>query len=419
MKQKFVYFQPEYVSKFKCDGQFCNAHCCKYWRIDIDKKTYKKYAQIKPKSKAKEITQKIKWKKEINKHIVNLNDKEFCPFLTDDNWCSIQRNYGMDFLSDTCMTYPRKTFKIFDFFERSLTLTCPVAADLVLDQEEPMTFEQIEISEEEHINSCRGKLKDFNIPSIFVDFIIDIQYTVISLLQERSLTIDQRLIVIGFFFEQLEELILKDKFNDIENLAILYTSNDFLREQAPMLIKSIEFNVRDYIKIIFDVFGMLYKDDEQSQFEAQKYLDFVVYMLNIKIDNEGTASVTELVESYNKNAAIRNKLLEKHSTIFENYLVQIFFSGMYPWRVQGSIILNYGVFLVTYKILELISMSMMAVNTEMKLEHNKNTDEKKLLIGLIRWFVRKLDHNNKYMDSISNGLKDKDNIEIMRSLLQG
>ena len=59
MKKTYLYLQPEYVSKFKCDGQSCEAHCCRGWRISIDKKTYKKYANIKPKFEAEKITQHI------------------------------------------------------------------------------------------------------------------------------------------------------------------------------------------------------------------------------------------------------------------------------------------------------------------------------------------------------------------------
>ena len=59
MKQTYTYYQPEYVRKFKCNGQACSAHCCRRWRITIDKKTFKKYSHIKPKSAAKEITSHI------------------------------------------------------------------------------------------------------------------------------------------------------------------------------------------------------------------------------------------------------------------------------------------------------------------------------------------------------------------------
>ena len=37
MEKTYRYFQPEYVGNFKCDGAKCKAHCCKFWKIFIDK----------------------------------------------------------------------------------------------------------------------------------------------------------------------------------------------------------------------------------------------------------------------------------------------------------------------------------------------------------------------------------------------
>ena len=420
MEQTFVYFQPEYMNEFKCDGQSCHGHCCKYWNIDIDKNTYKKYASIKPNLKSKEITQKIRFEKENDKYYIQLNDKHFCPFLTDDNWCYIQRNYGADFLSNTCMTYPRKTFRIGDFFERSLTLTCPVAANLILNRTEPISFEQTEISIKDYMDTCRNVIKVINRSKEILDNTIPIQYAAISILQERRLSIDQRLIVMGYYFNQLEEIIEADKFDEIETLSMIYTSEDFFKTQVPMLIKSVTFNVRDYIKIMFDVFGMLYADNNDAKVEAKRYLDYIVELLEIKIDTDGTASVSELVESYNKHSSEREKFMEQNAIIFENYLVNEFFYGFYPWHINGSASLNYGLFIVTYKILELLALSM-TVSKNVKIDAPADAfPNNQQIIELIRWFALKLDHNRHYIDSISEGLKDKNkSIEIMRSLLQG
>ena len=70
--KKFLYFQPEYVGKFKCDGSKCDARCCKGWTITIDAATYKKYSRIKPKSIAKEITSCMKFDSERGAYVVTL-----------------------------------------------------------------------------------------------------------------------------------------------------------------------------------------------------------------------------------------------------------------------------------------------------------------------------------------------------------
>ena len=83
MAKKFLYFQPEYVKKFKCDGSKCNAHCCKGWTITIDDATYKKYSQIKPKDKAEEIIACMKFDSERKEYVMTLKPNSFCPMLTE------------------------------------------------------------------------------------------------------------------------------------------------------------------------------------------------------------------------------------------------------------------------------------------------------------------------------------------------
>lgn len=77
--------------------------------------------------------------------------------MTENKLCSLQLEYGEEFLSQTCVTYPRHTHKIGNFFERSLTFTCPVAAEIILFAQEPMKFEFVEVSDK--IHSKHGKIK--------------------------------------------------------------------------------------------------------------------------------------------------------------------------------------------------------------------------------------------------------------------
>ena len=94
MKKKFLYFQPCYVGKFKCDGSKCDARCCKGWNIFIDEKTYKQYSRIKPKAAAEEILSHMTFNDERKEYLVTMDERKFCPFLTENNLCRLQRTYG-------------------------------------------------------------------------------------------------------------------------------------------------------------------------------------------------------------------------------------------------------------------------------------------------------------------------------------
>lgn len=57
-----------------------------------------------------------------------------CPFLAPDNLCSIQKQYGSEFLSKTCARYPRALVRFDGHMQKALYLSCPEAARTVLSR---------------------------------------------------------------------------------------------------------------------------------------------------------------------------------------------------------------------------------------------------------------------------------------------
>lgn len=417
MEKKFLYFQPEYVSKFKCDGQSCSAHCCKRWIIEIDKKTFKKYSNIKPKSAAEEITKNI-FKNESNKYVVKLDKQARCPMLTEDNWCSIQRKYGEEYLSNVCVTYPRMTYSFGDFFERSLSLTCPVVATQVLLPTEPMAFEQVEVSEKIHSNLGRMGIIFAPVPKNLYSHIFSIQFATISILQERSIPIDGRLIILGFFLDKLSEIISADKLNEIENLTAIYSSENFLKKDALDIIKNINFDVKEHMRIMFGTFEAIYGENSDFAHTDQNLINAFVDTFNLTANENNQISLNFLVEKYEQLNKLRKTVEKTFSTVFENYLVNEFFLNLYPFKFKTSIIHNYGIFVTTYKMLELLSISVTLSN--FKRNPEKIPPLSKIdLSAIVMTFANNLDHNKNYVKKISEYLKDKEDIIfLMQSLLQ-
>src|SRR3984957_2636041 len=55
-----------------------------------------------------------------------------CPFLSAEQLCGVQKEYGSALLSATCSTYPRALNSVENELEVSLYLSCPQAARQVL-----------------------------------------------------------------------------------------------------------------------------------------------------------------------------------------------------------------------------------------------------------------------------------------------
>ena len=404
--KKFLYFQPEYVSRFKCDGSKCLNNCCeRYWRIDIDTATYKKYSRLRPKEKAKEILSHFKFDPKKNLYVVRLDqtfsfenldgeqkvfsinpDEKFsCPFLTEKKLCGLQLEYGEEFLSQTCATYPRITYNFGKFFERSLTLTCPVAAEMILFETEPLAIEFVEVPEK--IHGKHGRIRILKLPTNedAAELIREAQVTMISILQARKFSLDQRLIVLGIFLDRLQELISGDEpAQTLFDLIAAYRSEEFLLEQMPPLLQTFSFDAKAFVtfmmKFISHTLEILRVEEGRKFFAAPEKV------LGIKPDENAQVSVDEIAANFDRLADARKIFSEKYSTFLENFLVSNLFRGVWPWRFRDhSLTKNFIIFLISYKIFELITFATIY----------DGLDSKEDLLAMVDWFMTKTDHNPK------------------------
>ena len=277
--------RPTYLREFQCDGQKCSSRCCRNWRVVIDDDTHKKFLELDDQS----ILSKLDFIADENIFTVKLKDNGDCPFLDGDLLCSIQKSYGEEFLSAICQAYPRVTYQLNDTLEQSLTLTCPVAVKMILLSDEPITFETVELRPPRFMFDWSNKI-------VGVDDPIGLQLQSIKILQDRSSTIDQRLM----------------------NLCLLLNQNAVDQKNV--------FDVERHADIMINIFEQMYSiemgADKKSRLK-NLYLDF-------------RAEVRALLMSNN---------------IFENYLVNEFFMRCYPFTVDDAW-LSCRIFVTGFKALE-------------------------------------------------------------------
>ena len=363
-----VYLQPKYVENFKCDGRICPANCCRRnWKIEIDVETFNKYAHIE--SEEHELTRNIF--SDDGKFFIR-HENGACPFLNDDGLCSIQLERGEENISQICRDFPRQLYKIGAIIERSLTLSCPIAAQLILNGER-IEFETRKIELPGWANR-QLIVNALNIAPQILPYVPEIQLTSISLLQERRLTLDQRLIVLGFYLRQVEEIFNRGDFEIISTLNKIYTSEEFFIGQVPILIDSVNFQRKDFVKLMTTVAKTI-RDGAAQKFIAQIDFDF--------------------------GGKIRKKFFRKYAQAMENFLVNEFFGGVYPFRIDGTIQHNYAVFVVTFKLIETTALSLFAKNSSTK------------IFNSIGELVVDLNHNEEFIRAIIDFLRDDADITIL------
>ncbi len=135
------YRQPEYFGDFHCIGSDCRDNCCRDWRIDWEKKEIDKLKTAEDLSpELKELVEKsFSPEKDMDGiYKITLNESRSCPFLTEEGLCRIQRELGAEYMSRTCMVYPRKYYAAESAVYRSCYSSCREIVRRLLNDEKAM-----------------------------------------------------------------------------------------------------------------------------------------------------------------------------------------------------------------------------------------------------------------------------------------
>ena len=127
---------PDYYDSFRCLAGSCPDTCCGQWNIVVDAASKARYDAMEgPLGDRLRAAMTVV---EGENCIVPVNGR--CPMLTDDNLCAVILEQGAGALCVTCDAHPRFTEIYGGLQEVTLALSCPKAADLLLDRTEPLTF---------------------------------------------------------------------------------------------------------------------------------------------------------------------------------------------------------------------------------------------------------------------------------------
>ena len=160
---------PDYYKQFRCIAGRCRHSCCIGWEIDIDPDTAAYYQTV-----SGELGDRLRQKIAPGDppHFI-LGDGERCPFLNREGLCELILTLGEEHICGICTDHPRFRNELPDRIETGLGLCCEEAARLILSQKSPVVLE-------------------ISGPAACEDPILALRDQVISLLQDRTLPISQR-----------------------------------------------------------------------------------------------------------------------------------------------------------------------------------------------------------------------------------
>jgi len=283
-----------------------------------------------------------------------------------------------------------------------MTLTCPTVAEMVLFGREPLKFELVTVP------TRKLGFNKLEVPEKFREHMIDIQVAEISILQERTLTIDQRLIVLGFFLERLEKISADELDCDaLIKLIAAYESKSFLASEVPSMLARVHFNALNFVGLMLNIFESLYSVMHLES--GRRFVNAVAETLQLKPDENNSVSAASVAARYENLAAERKNFSEQYAPFLENYLVNDLFTNCYPWRFTASITQNYAMFAATYKVFELMTFAAVS----------NGFGGKDDLLKLVEFFTTQTNHMCGFREKIFDNIKHiGEPVAIMNAFLE-
>ena len=261
---------------------------------------------------------------------INLNGPA-CPFLTE-GLCAIQKTLGEEYLSMMCSAYPRVQNVVDDVLQRSLDLSCPEAARIVLLDPQPMEFDEEEGPRHDsrlgHLSILRTSNGRSNKP---YQHFRAIRGLIIWLLQYRAYPLWKRLIILGSLCDQLQQMAEAGSNAGVPEVLDVYRDS-IGRDLFGQALNAYNPRPAAQLELVLElIVGRISSDFTAPPLLAcyQKFMQAMEWTVESSMDDIGrryTAAYAQYFEPF----------LSRHGHILEHYLVSYVHRTLFPLGPQES-----------------------------------------------------------------------------------
>ena len=355
------YRKPHYYEKFSCTADQCPDTCCAGWQIVIDENSLEKYSNVSGDFGIR-LLNSIDWGEGVFEQY-----HKRCSFLNAENLCDIYKELGADALCDTCRLYPRHIEEFENLREFSLSLSCPVAAKMILECQEPVKF----LEEEDEKEECEEDFEDFDF--LLFDCLLEVREKLFSIVQNRTIPIEKRMYCVLKTAKNLQEALEEGEFFE----------RDFISETELYLQESAEkFSVSHYEivqAIRKDLLRLeVLREEWKTNLEAAESLF-----------QKGEAWYTEKRKKY--KAEIKNTIGQKQWDIYKEQLLMFFLYTYFCGAVYDDMIYSKGV-------LSVISVFWIEEITFWNWTAQEGKIEEKNLLETAYRYAREIEHSDENLN---------------------
>jgi len=327
--------QPRSYHAFRCIGADCEDTCCIGWIVNVDKRTYEAYQSCDDPELGPRLHELVTISADggasDDNHARITPSGPGCPFLFE-GLCAIQKKLGGEYLSIMCATYPRVMNVVDDVLQRSLDLSCPEAARMVLLDPNPMKFDEDQGSPRDPRIGHLAALTTLNGNSDKpFRYFREIRGFVIWLLQYRAYPLWKRLAILGSLCDQLHEMagagwhqqtpeVLK-AYRDAVHLDLFDQALDYHRAQPA-----------EQLELVLElIVGRIGSDFTTPRFLAcyQEFMQGIAWTAESSMDDIGRSYASVFSQHY-------APFMGQHEYMLEHYLVNYVHWTLFPLGPQES-----------------------------------------------------------------------------------
>lgn len=215
------YIKPHYYDEFCCVAGECPDTCCAGWQIVIDDESLEKYNQTEGEF-GKRLQSSIDWQEGTFR-----KNGRRCSFLNDRNLCDLYTELGEATLCRTCTMYPRHVEEFADLREYSLSLSCPIAAEMILKCEEPVRFLE---DEDDKPDELEDEFEEFDY--LMFTQLEDAREVIFRILQDREIGMEQRQHLVLQMAKELQNCVDENRLFDVDQVIEVYEKRRQEKEAA-------------------------------------------------------------------------------------------------------------------------------------------------------------------------------------------
>ena len=381
--------KPFYYDDFKCIAGSCIDNCCCVeWRIDIDKRTYKKYKKLKG-----------EWGNKIKKNITrirsNSNELSYgkiklknnaCSLLNEKGLCTIHAQLGEDYLCNICRMYPRHIKKSGEIYERNLYMSCPEVVRYFVKNKKDFYFN---MDEEELTDLDKDYIIDKNYNEKLYNLLWDSRSLAMEIIQFKEMEIWKRIVFLKMLTDKVQKLINKDEYdnyveilnsfrNEITNIEVINSLDKI------MLVPNVKVN---FIKSVIDI-------SARYEIKNKKYGKLIEEYNELFINN----NIKDSIEFILKKEIEFNKYLKEKENIFENLMIYLIYEYFMNSLYTKSLDKEVNKIIISYAMIKMLLLG----------RYNKNNKElsEEDFVEVFYVFSRVIEHNTIFLDKLYNGIKE-------------